>query len=224
MEIARPRPPHAPRRAGRVRDERDLPALRRALAVELPPPGAGAKGDPLEARAKRFLQALRWPDGVECPRCGESRRLLWLDSRARWNCYACRYQFSVTAGTLFHGSHLPVWKWLVGVQLMTESDGISANELRRRLGGSYKTWWFTAHRIRVAIAGSTGAFQGDLPRRHRSDRYRVAYMHEQRWRAAKGGSPGVFGDTVRDLLEGEGLSYRKLTGQPAAPAERRAAA
>ena len=66
----------------------------------------------------------------------------------------CRYQFSVTAGTLFHSSHLPVWKWFVAVHLMLASpDSLSANELRRTIGGSYKTAWFAAHRIRAAMRG-----------------------------------------------------------------------
>ncbi len=126
------------------------------LAARLPsrPPGGAKKHDELEERCRLYLQALRWPGGVECPRCDESDRLLWLDSREKWHCYSCRYQFSVTAGTLFHSSHLPLWKWFVSVQLMTESrHGISANQLRHVLGGSYKTFWFTTHRIRVAMRG-----------------------------------------------------------------------
>ena len=68
---------------------------------------------------------LRWPGGVECPRCSEhSPAALARRRRSKWHCYACRYQFSVTAGTLFHSSHLPVWKWFVAVHLMLESpDG-----------------------------------------------------------------------------------------------------
>ena len=75
---------------------------------------------PSSRSAARTSADLRWPGGVECPRCSESTRLLWLDSRSKWHCYACRYQFSVTAGTLFHSSHLPVWKWFVAVHLMLE--------------------------------------------------------------------------------------------------------
>ncbi len=94
------------------------------------------------------------PRASHCPRCAEDARLLWLESRSKWHCYSCRYQFSVTAGTLFHRSHLPVWKWLAAVHLMLEApEGISAGELRRQLGGSYKTAWFAAHRIRAAMRG-----------------------------------------------------------------------
>src|SRR5262245_43733802 len=132
----------------------DLTGLRRELSARLPAlsPDASPSRDALEERCRRYLQSLRWPGGVECPRCVESERLLWLETRAKWHCYSCRYQFSVTAGTLFHNSHLPLWKWFVSVQLMTETPhGISANRLRQILGGSYKTFWFTTHRIRVAM-------------------------------------------------------------------------
>ena len=85
------------------------------------PRRAHASDDELRAGVPRLPRDLRWPGGVECPRCSEHSRLLWLESRSKWHCYACRYQFSVTAGTLFHSSHLPVWKWFVAVHLMLES-------------------------------------------------------------------------------------------------------
>ena len=100
---------------------------------------------------------------------------------------------------------------------MMESDGISANELRNLLGGSYKTWWFTTHRIRVAIGGSVGAADTTRARRHHRNRYRMAYVNEQRWRAQNGDNPRVFRDTVRALLEGEGVSYEKLTAARRSP-------
>jgi transposase-like protein len=116
-----------------------------------------------EQECRAYLTHLRWPGGVECPRCSESSRLLWLASRSKWHCYECRYQFSVTAGTLFHRSHLPVWKWFVAVHLMlSSSNGLSANELRRVIGGSYKTAWFAAHRIRAAMAGHGAEVLRDL--------------------------------------------------------------
>lgn len=132
----------------------DITGLRSEVASRIEPFVHARAGERFEERCRLYLQALRWPDGVSCPRCDESSRLLRLESRSKWHCYGCRYQFSVTAGTLFHRSHLPVWKWLVAVHLMLESsEGISAGELRRRLGGSYKTAWFAAHRIRAAMRG-----------------------------------------------------------------------
>ena len=137
----------------RTRRSPDLAVLRAEVALRLGLPDT-AGGTSFEQECRAYLSALRWPGGVQSPRCSESARLLWLDSRSKWHCYACRYQFSVTAGTLFHSSHLPVWKWFVAAHLMlSEPEGVSANELRRTLGGSYKTAWFAAHRIRAAMRG-----------------------------------------------------------------------
>jgi transposase-like protein len=131
----------------------DLAVPRAEVAARLGLTGP-VDDDELEHACRSYLRDLRWPRGVECPRCGEQSRLLWLESRSRWHCYGCRYQFSITAGTLFHGSHLPVWKWFVAVHLTLESpNGLSANELRRTIGGSYKTAWFAAQRIRAAMRG-----------------------------------------------------------------------
>ena len=64
----------------------------------------------------------------------------------------CRYQFSVRVGTLFHDSKLPLWKWFLAVYMMGESKkGVSANQLKRMLGVSYKTAWYLCHRIRAAM-------------------------------------------------------------------------
>ena len=105
-----------------------------------------------EDRCRAILEELRWPDGPHCPRC-ESDKLSRLKDRAQFDCDSCRYQFSVTAGTIFHDSHLPLRKWFVAVYLMTESrKGISANSLKRMLGiGSYRTAWYLCHRIRAAM-------------------------------------------------------------------------
>jgi transposase-like protein len=189
--------------------------------------------DAFEQECRDYLSSLRWPEGVECPRCGEGVRLLWLASRSKWHCYGCRYQFSVTAGTLFHSSHLPVWKWFVAVHLMLAApEGVSANELRRVLGGSYKTAWFAAHRIRAAMRGrrtdvlrslvESELRQGDPvavarmrrllggPRQQLSGKYLPAYLAERRWRLAHRGNPYAFHDTIRALLQGEGISYDQL--------------
>jgi transposase-like protein len=167
-----------------------------------------------EQECREFLAALRWPGGVECPRCSEKSRLLWLASRSKWHCYSCRYQFSVTAGTLFHSSHLPVWKWFVAVHLMLDSPrGLSANALRRTIGGSYKTAWFAAHRIRAAMRGKrTGLLRSlvEAEQLNVSVKYLPAYLDERRWRSANRRNPHVFKDTLTALLEGEGISYERL--------------
>ncbi len=104
-----------------------------------------------EDSCRARLEELRWPDGVECPRCGE-KNVHRLEDRAQFVCRSCRYHFSVTAGTIFHDSHLPLWKWFLAVYLIVESKkGISSNQLKRMVGTSYKTAWYLSHRIRAAL-------------------------------------------------------------------------
>jgi transposase-like protein len=133
-----------------------------------------------EDRCHEYLEELRWPDGVRCPRC-DSDKISRIAKRRQFDCDGCRYQFSVRVGTLFHDSKLPLWKWFLAVYMMGESKkSISANQLKRMLGISYKTAWFLCHRIRAAmkdeggelLAGIVEADEtyvgGKLPRGHRS--------------------------------------------------------
>ncbi len=104
-----------------------------------------------EDRCRVYLEALRWPDRIECPRC-LSEKISKIVKRNQFDCDACRYQFSVTAGTIFNDSHLPLWKWFLAVYLLCESrKGMSANQIKRTLGISYKTSWYLCHRIRAAM-------------------------------------------------------------------------
>ncbi len=104
-----------------------------------------------EDSCRARLEELRWPDGIECPRC-ESKDVADIGDRHQYQCRSCRYQFSVTAGTIFHDSHLPLWKWFLAVYLIVESKkGISTNQVKRTIGVSYKTAWYLCHRIRAAL-------------------------------------------------------------------------
>lgn len=104
-----------------------------------------------EEKCRDYLVQLRWPDGVTCPRCA-SRKVSRIVKRNQYDCDSCRYQFSVTVGTIFHDTHLPLWKWFLAVYLIGESKkGVSANQLKRMLNVSYKTAWYLAHRIREAM-------------------------------------------------------------------------
>jgi transposase-like protein len=104
-----------------------------------------------EDSCRTRLEELRWPEGVECPRC-DSKSIARMEDRHQYQCRSCRYQFSVTAGTIFHDTHLPLWKWFLAVYLIVESKkGISANQLKRMIGVTYKTAWHLAHRIRDAL-------------------------------------------------------------------------
>jgi len=104
-----------------------------------------------ERKCREYLEALRWPDEIMCPRC-KKRKISRIVKRDQYDCDDCRYQFSVTAGTIFNDSHLPLWKWFLCVYLLCESRiGISANQIKRTLGISYKTAWYLCHRVRAAM-------------------------------------------------------------------------
>lgn len=105
-----------------------------------------------DIECRTYLQELRWPKGIACPRCNGTT-ISRLRARKVFECDGCAYQFSVTAGTLFHDSHLPLPKWFLAIFLMCESKkGMSANQLKRMLKVSYKTAWYLCHRIRAAMA------------------------------------------------------------------------
>src|SRR5436190_9686590 len=104
-----------------------------------------------EEACRKHLAELRWPDGVRCLRC-ESAKINGPSKRHLYECAECGYQFSVKVGTVFNDSHLPLWKWFLATYLMCESKkGMSANQLKRTLGVSYKTAWYLCHRIRWAM-------------------------------------------------------------------------
>ncbi|CAM3264408.1 DDE transposase [Sphingomonas antarctica] len=123
--------------------------------------------------AREHLEALRWPDGAYCPHCGAFAVKRLPEQRGRatkahpdgavrkgiYQCNACRQQFSVTVGTVFERSKVPLHKWLLATRLLCSSKkGYSAHQMHRDLGVTYKTAWFMEHRIRAAMAPS-----GDLP-------------------------------------------------------------
>ena len=101
---------------------------------------------------REALAGLRWPDGITCPRC-ESKDIRNSYTRDQYDCGSCEYQFSVTANTIFHDSHLPLTKWFLGIYLICSAkQGVSAKQLQRQLSVSYKTAWYMAHRIRLAMS------------------------------------------------------------------------
>lgn len=120
-----------------------------------------AKSYHSEESARAFLEAQRWPDGKPgCPKCGEIGRAYRLQPKegsstrkGLWKCGACRKQFTVTVDTIFEDSHIPLNKWLMAIHLLCSSKkGMSAHQLHRMLGVTYKSAWFMAHRIRYAMA------------------------------------------------------------------------
>lgn len=106
-------------------------------------------------RCRELLERLRWPNGPICPRCQNPAPARLANSAKILYCKECDYQFTVTANTIFHDSHLPLIKWLAAVYLICESrKGMSANQVKRTLGISYKTAWYLCHRIRAAMASA----------------------------------------------------------------------
>jgi transposase-like protein len=107
-----------------------------------------------EDKCREFLVRLRWPKGIACPRC-QHTAISTLKTQGKFECAKCCYQFSATAGTIFHDSRLPLEKWFLAVLLTVEAKkGVSANQLKRMIGVSYKTAWYLSHRIRAAMKGA----------------------------------------------------------------------
>lgn len=113
-------------------------------------------------KAREFLEAKRWPNGPVCPHCHAEGHAYKLQPKpgakthARpgvWKCGNCREQFTVTVGTIFEDSKIPLNKWLMAIHLLCASKkGMSAHQLHRMLGVTYKSAWFMAHRLRYAMS------------------------------------------------------------------------
>jgi transposase-like protein len=118
-----------------------------------------------EDSAREYLESKLWPDGPFCPHCGAKGNSYKLESRPDsrnklrkgvYKCGACRKPFTVTVGTIFEDSRIPLHKWLLGLHLMCSSkNSMSAVQLQRELKlGSYRAVWFMCHRIRWAMTQS----------------------------------------------------------------------
>jgi transposase-like protein len=104
-----------------------------------------------DEKCRELLVRLRWPNGVECLRC-KMHVVELATAKQLFYCKACDYQFTVTASTIFNDSHLPLQKWFLATLLLCEArKGMSANQIKRTLGVSYKTAWYLCHRIRAAM-------------------------------------------------------------------------
>ncbi|MER8451534.1 IS1595 family transposase [Mesorhizobium sp. M1428] len=121
--------------------------------------------------AREHLESIRWADGVYCPHCGNTdgetiHKLAGKSTRpGLFQCNACREHFTVTVGTVMERSKIPLSKWVLGFHLYASSKkGMSAHQLHRMLGVTYKTAWFMAHRIREAMkedVASSGPLGGE---------------------------------------------------------------
>ena len=116
-------------------------------------------------KAREHLEALHWPHGPVCPRCGTLDRITKLAGKSTrpgvYKCNECAKPFTVTVGTIFEDSKIPLNKWLLAFRLLNSAKkGFSAHELHRDLGITYKSAWFMAHRIREAMAGDDAPLGG----------------------------------------------------------------
>jgi transposase-like protein len=109
-----------------------------------------------EDKAREHLEQIRWPDGPFCPHCGEAKKVYRLSGASHRegliHCNSCGGSFTVRTGTVLESSHVPLHKWVLAYRLMNSSKkGISAHQLHRTIGVTYKTAWFMAHRIRESM-------------------------------------------------------------------------
>ena len=182
-------------------------------------------------KARERLESLRWPDGPICPHCGSLRSWPIRTRVGVYKCseYGCRKQYTVTVGTVFERSKVPLNKWLMAVYLMCSSKkGISSNQLHRTLGVTYKTAWFMSHRIREAmrddsgeILGSDGgpveadeAFIGGKRPKHKpkgssgcAHKMKVLSLVERGGRIRSFHVPNIKADTLRPIIMDE-VSHR----------------
>jgi transposase-like protein len=150
-----------------------------------------------EDAARAHLEGIRWPNGPYCPHCGNSdkAKIKRLEGKSHrpglFQCNECREHFTVTVGTVMERSHIKLHKWVAGFHLMNASKkGVSAHQLHRMLGITYKSAWFMAHRIREAMGetnptpmgGEGKSVQADetyIGNTKRAKSYRKGHRHKQ---------------------------------------------
>lgn len=151
-----------------------------------------------DEKCRMYLEKLRWPGTVTCIRC-QSEKISRIYKRNQFHCDACQYQFSVTAGTIFHDSHLPLMKWFAAIYLLSEAKkGMSASQLKRTLRVSYKTAWFLCHRIREAVKfdGCEELLNGIVECDETYIGGKAKFMHESRKAKLTRGKAGLRNKTV----------------------------
>jgi ISXO2 transposase-like protein/transposase-like zinc ribbon protein len=150
-----------------------------------------------EERCRAVVEKLRWPAGFVCPLCGGTEGK-WLSTRPRIQCRACRQQVSLTAGTIFHATKLPLTAWFLAMWLVaTAKNGISSVELGRRLGIKQTNAWALKQKIMAVMAGREGQKRLD-GRVEMDDAYLGGHRPGKRGRGAAGKQPFVAAVSTSD--------------------------
>ena len=145
-----------------------------------------------EAEARAYLESIRWPKGPVCPHCGGADRQSRLEGQSHrpglLACGHCRQQYTVTVGTVFEDSHVPLHKWVYANHLICSSKkGISSKQLERVLGVSYKTAWFMSHRLRAGMKSTPSGQLGGSGKFVEADETFVGRKPNRKLSRPKGG-------------------------------------
>jgi len=179
------------------------------------------------AKAREHLEAIRWPNGPICGHCG-SPVFYALKGEAHrpglYKCADCRKQYSVTVGTVFERSKIPLSKWLMATYMLCSSKkGVSSHQIHRTLGVTYKTAWFMTHRIREAMKddltdklggpGTSGIVEADETYfgktrgqgkgAHINKKQKVVALVERKGRVQAFHVPTVTAKTLRPILQNQ---------------------
>ncbi len=156
------------------------------------------------AKCREYAVARRWPDGVECPHCG-NKKVKLQEKHNRWQCSTrhTRRQFTLKTGTIFEDSPLGMDKWLTAMWMVVNcKNGISSYEIHRAVGVTQKTAWFMDHRIRLALSmGSFAKLSGEVEADETFIGGKARNMHVEKRKRRITGTGGKDKTVVMGVLE-----------------------